>query len=176
MEQYVKSNLQSGEHILWSGTPSNIKLLEAPYTFGIIARWVIAVVLFGFCAWYMASFSALGVDGTQATVFSIVIALVGVYLIWDPIRVVARLKTKTLYCITNQRVIVCFQGRPNKMKFRMLDELDEVSVELLSTGCGNIYFGRKTKRAPKLARIQFAVSELQEQEENASDVLQCEGS
>ena len=165
MEQYVKSQLQNGEHILWSGTPSNVKLLEAPYTVGIVIRWVVAAALFAFCIWYLTFFPTVGVSSTQAVVISVIIALIGVYLVVDPIHVVAKLKTQTFYCITNQRVIACYKARPMKMKFRTLDELDEISVELLSTGCGNLYFGRKTKRSAKMARVQFAMSELQEHDE-----------
>ena len=152
MEQYVKSQLQNGEHILWSGTPSNVKLLEAPYTVGIVVRWVVAAALFAFCIWYLTFFPTVGVSSTQAVVISVIIALIGVYLVVDPIHVVAKL-------------IACYKARPMKMKFRTLDELDEISVELLSTGCGNLYFGRKTKRSAKMARVQFAMSELQERDE-----------
>lgn len=165
MENYVTRNLQNGETILWSGTPSNVKLLEAPFTVGIICRWILAAVLLVFAIWYQFYCQTTGISSRQAVVFGAVLILCAVYLALDPIRVVGRLKKKTLYCVTNQRVIACYQARSMKMKFRTLDELDETSVELLSTGCGNLYLGHKGKRAAKLARVQYSMNEMMERDE-----------
>lgn len=165
MEEYVTKNLQNGEKILWTGTPSDVKLLEAPYTLGIICRWVLAAVLVVFSIWYQIYSAAADISTKQALTFGAVLILCAAYLALDPIRVVSRLKKKTLYCITSQRVIACYQSRSMKLKFRTLDELDEISVELLSTGCGNLYLGRKGRRAAKLARVQYSMAEMMERDE-----------
>lgn len=165
MEQYVKNNLQNGEMILWSGTPSNVKLLEAPYTLGIILRWILAAVLAAFAIWYQFYSTTVGISSRQALLFGAAMLICAAYLALDPIRVCSRLKKKTLYCITNQRVIACYRARSMRLKFRTLDELDETSMELLSTGCGTLYFGAVSKRAPKLARVQYSMNQQLERDE-----------
>lgn len=167
MEKKLEAILQPGETVKWSGRPRDVKLMEAPYGTSFIIRIVCAILLVVVGVVLVGPVAGAKMDPTQGVVFVCVCAVVGLYLILDPIYVMNKMNKSTYYYITDRRVITCFgnDDKVKKMKMRTLDELDEVSVDKLSTGKSVVYLGRKTKRAPKLARIQFAFTDVQDKEE-----------
>lgn len=166
MNDKIQSVLQPGETVKWSGRPENVKLMEAPYGVTNVIRFVCAVLIIGAGYWLTGPGAGETIDHTQSMVFLGACVIIGLYLLLDPIFVANKMKNQTSYYITDRRVITCYKkGDSVKIKMRMLDELDEVSVDKLSNGNSVIYLGKKSKNAARLARTQFAFTDVQDKED-----------
>lgn len=167
MENKIDSILQPGETVKWSGRPQDVKLMEAPYGTSFIIRVVCAVLIIALGIYLTGPGAGTTMDATQGIVFLLICVVVGLYLILDPIYVMNKMNKGTFYYITDHRVITCFGSgdKVKKMKMRTLEELGEVTVDKLSNGHSLIYLGKKNKRAPKVARTQFAFTDIQDKEE-----------
>ena len=167
MENKIDSILEPGEVVKWSGRPQDIKLMEAPYGTSFIIRAVVAVILAVLGVYFTTVGRGETADPSQSMVLLVVCVVVALYLIIDPILVANRVGKKSTYYITDRRVILCFARGANDMtvKSRNIADLDEVTVDKLSTGNSTIYFGKKTDRAARLSRTQDARTDAQNKED-----------
>lgn len=142
MEKLIRDNLQNGEKILWTGKPENFKLLDHHFVFSVISRWVVAALFVVLCIWNTIISIRAGADSSTRNILYLVAALV-LYLAIEPLLVLQRLKTTCLYCVTNQRALIAIvRGKNSKLRFRMLDEVNEVSVETIANNQGLISIGK----------------------------------
>jgi hypothetical protein len=167
MDKKLEGLLQPGETVKWSGRPKDVKLMEPPYGTAYIIRAVCAVILViaGICL--ALPIIGGGEGALTGWIVLLVCVVVALYLVLDPVYVANKLNKGTFYYITDRRVISCFgtEDKTKKMKMRTLGELDEITVDKLSNGTGLIYLGKRIKRAPRAARTQFALTDLQDKEE-----------
>ena len=97
MENKIKSILQPGETVKWSGRPEDVKLLEAPYGTSFVIRAVSAVLIAALGV-FLAFFGVNDkTDPTQMMIFMLVCLVVALYLVLDPIYVMNKLKKSTFY-------------------------------------------------------------------------------
>ena len=167
MENKIDAILQPGEVVKWSGRPQDVKLMEAPYGASFIIRVIIAAILLAGGFYFTGPGRGETADPMQATVMLCICVIVALYLVIDPIVVAIKVGKKSTYYITDRRVIACFTKGAHEMtvKTRDIAELNEVTVDKLSTGNSTIYFGKKTDRAARLSRTQDARTDAQNKED-----------
>lgn len=140
--------LRNDETILWEGRPSDISLLEAPYTFKVMICWVVSGLLIVFGCWYL-SISSVGASSPQIDhwIIGCIAIVVGIYLLCIPFVSINRLKNKTHYYITNQRFVAyCDNGSTMTCTYRELTNMTEITIETIGKNRYNIYIGTMDKK------------------------------
>lgn len=151
-ERYLKEELNPGETLLWSGRPANIKTFEQPHGKMIILRFVISAALLAFAVWYWFFAAAQNFEINLPLTMTFIMVAISAYLCIKPFSEVSRLKKRCLYAITDRRAMIVYNTNPSIARCRELSESTDASYELLSSGCGNVYVGKKCKSAPRKAR------------------------
>ncbi len=164
MEQYLNENLLPDETVKWTGRPTNIKLMEKPMSNFVILRWVISALLLVFTVWYWTFALAHGFEISLPVTLTVILVLVAAWVAVSPLISNRRAQSKCLYAITNKRALILYKTIPIITRVRELDTVTDSSYDTLSTGCGNIYVGAKTKNAPGKARDMAFVSDMPDDE------------
>lgn len=154
MLEYIHENLQDNESVLWTGKPDKLNLMDPPFNRSIIAQWIIAALLVVFVIWYVISAEALGIETGRLIGISAVILLIAFGVVFDPYNTIKKMKSRVLYCITNKRVIMVYKSDPMKMHFEVLDDVKEMSYEILPSGYATVYIGKRDKYAREDSRSQ----------------------
>lgn len=103
MEEQLRERLLEGEQLLWSGCPENFETLDRTNKTSIIVGLVIKVlVTVGILSLFLFS-SQNG--GNKAPGVFIVIILFAAYAVLYPFLIARRLRKKTIYGLTDKRVI-----------------------------------------------------------------------
>jgi hypothetical protein len=132
----IQSKLKSGERLLWNGKPQGgIRFRSSdafliPFSLmwgGFAVSWEVSVILssapFFFKLW------------------GIPFVLAGIYIIFGRFIVDAKNRDKTIYAVTNQRIIIISALFGRKIKSLNLRTLPELTLNEKSDGSGTITFG-----------------------------------
>ena len=123
--------LSSSEKLLWSGTPQ-YGLLLRPSDALLIP---ISLIWFGF-----AIFWKIGVP-MSGKLFGIPFVCFGLYIVAGRFFVDARMRNRTVYALTNERVIIISGLFSDTIKSLSLNTLSDISISIKSNGTGTITFG-----------------------------------
>lgn len=141
--EHKNSFLRHGENILWESRPTAVPLLEAPYTFRVLLRWIISILLVVFGYWCLVRPEALWQMSRHTHLLIGCASLcIAVYLFFSPFVNIHRLKNNTYYYITDQRFIACCNGRNDLIcTYRELTDMTEMTIETIGKGRYNIHIG-----------------------------------
>ena len=107
MDEKLKAALMNGETVKWTGRPEASKLLEKPFGTRLYITWAIAaVVLIVSCVLLMPTVVTSDIYRVECIALLIAVNFAPVMLSFQPIFDLKRLENKTLYAITDQRVLV----------------------------------------------------------------------
>ena len=158
-DELIVSELRSseGESILWKGKPTDIKIMEAPYGNIYILRWLICLLLFACVLWYQLIYMPSNSMTTNSLAIPIVCTLAILFIAVKPLIDINSIQRKCVYCITTKRVIVSNVSNPLKMKAKSFEEVDDISIEMISDNRGTIYIGKKQKNSVRRSRTDSLV-------------------
>ncbi|MHA3770563.1 PH domain-containing protein [Verrucomicrobiota bacterium sgz303538] len=141
-ETYLLPHLDPGERLLWSGQPRGGIRLRAQDVF------LIPFSLFwgGFAIFWevmalTATSKAPGPVGIVFPLFGLPFVVMGLYLIFGRFLVDARIRAKTFYGVTNERIIIISGLFSQQIKSLQLRTLTDVSLTQRGEGSGSITFG-----------------------------------
>ncbi len=127
----VQQFLSSDEHVLWQGTPGKGVLLEK------IDYFIIPFIIFWLIIPTKVAIVSISMGRIFEALFSVPFFLVGLYLLVGRFIIKKKIMSKTLYTITDKRIIFI---ENKKITFIDRGKLPEVSLELLKDGWGTINF------------------------------------
>jgi hypothetical protein len=136
--QKLQSVLSSGETILWSGQPRQGLLLRASDTFLIPFS-----LLWGGFAIFWEYGAYMSGAPFFFLLFGVPFVLIGIYLIIGRFFIDSAMRKKTVYGVTNERVVILTELFSRKTKSLNLDTLSEITFTSKSDGAGSISFGRQ---------------------------------
>ncbi len=135
-DQVIRRELASGERLLWSSAPLRGIRLRASDTFMI----PFSLMWGGF-----AIFWEFSVTNTKAPVFmdiwGIPFVLIGLYMIFGRFFLDSYLRGRTLYAVTDQRVLIIGGGFSHEVRSLPLRNLTEMNLQERRNGNGSIVFG-----------------------------------
>ncbi len=132
----IQSELKSGEKLLWNGKPQGgIRLRSSdafliPFSLmwgGFAFSWEASVILSGAPLFFK--------------LWGIPFVLMGIYIIFGRFILEAKSREKTIYALTNQRIIILSSLFGRKVKSLNLRNLPELTLNEKSDGSGTITFG-----------------------------------
>src|SRR5215213_8617017 len=135
-KRIIETQLVPGERLLWSGRPR-----QGVYLRGTDA----ALIPFSLLWCGFAIFWEVSVFKTDAPFFfrlwGIPFVLVGLYMVFGRFFVDAKLRSKTYYGVTSERVIIVSGLFSTKTKSLNIRTLTEVTLDEKTSGGGTITFG-----------------------------------
>lgn len=135
----VRNELLDNETILWQGTSNgNFHMPGSKFLtlFGLFFGIIPLFMLFGIIS------SNMGPSTFVAIPFVSIFVIVGFFLAFGMKRMIKKRLKKSIYVITNQRVLEIYQGRYTKTKSLTLKELDNLEKLERQDGSGDIIFKR----------------------------------
>ncbi|MBQ8914772.1 MAG: hypothetical protein IJ046_01175 [Clostridia bacterium] len=130
---FCKRMLTQGEYVIWKGKPEKGRLFSR----NDIVMIPFSLVWCGFAVFWFVSALSMGAPIPFA-MFGIPFICVGLYLVFGRFIHTAHRRKKTLYVITNKKIIRNYGGRIDMLE---IASLPPMRVEAFGDGCGNIYFG-----------------------------------
>ncbi len=146
----IQSELESGEQLLWAGQPiQGVKLrgsdvLMIPFSFlwgGFAIFWEYSVIQNGSPFFFM--------------LFGVPFVLVGLYIMFGRFFIEAKRRQKTLYGLSNERVIITSGLFRKKVKSLNLRTLTDISLSESANGNGSISFGNSSPFATMFGGISW---------------------
>lgn len=136
----LRRHLLSGERILWTGRPDPNRLL----TLGDVLLIPFSLMWGGFAIfWELGVLGVWSKSGRGApglfVLWGIPFVIVGQYFIWGRFVYKRWDRRRTVYAVTNQRVLVLRGGMLQSMFVNQLPEMNETTR---SDGTGTLDFGR----------------------------------
>jgi hypothetical protein len=141
-ETVVSSQLDSNERLLWAGKPRGGIRLRGQDAFLIpfSLLWGGFMIFWMFMAWKGSSKAHY--PGARAfPLFGVPFVLIGLYLIFGRFFADARMRARTSYGVTNERVIIISGLFSQQTKSLQLRTLTDVSLTQRADGSGTITFG-----------------------------------
>ena len=135
--------LQSDEKVLWQGRPTKPQLMEAPYSWIILFRWVCALILFYLAVRYWNFAATITVEPSVRIGTCIFLVFCGVMMAIGPFRQLNNLENNINYMITNKRVIT-FRKKNAEVYYtasRYFTDLSEATVLPKSNGLADLVIG-----------------------------------
>lgn len=129
---FCRSQLCTGEYILWKGKPERGNLLDSSDIFMI----PFSLVWCGFAIFWEYSVISNGIS--PFALFGIPFVLMGLYIVFGRFIHKAYLRRHTCYVITNQKII---RLRRRKIDMLHANSLPPMRVEVHRNGNGTIRFG-----------------------------------
>lgn len=163
-EKYLKENLLPEEKVLWSGKPEKVNAFEKPFGMNYVIRCIISAALIAFAIWYWFYALGIGFNVNMPVTMTIIMLAIAAYLTLQPIFSARRLASRCLYAITDQHAMIVYNVNPGVARSRELSAVMGSSYDTLSTGCGTIYIGEKTKAAPRKARDLSLIPDMPDDE------------
>ena len=152
MEQLetLKSQLASGETLLWSGRPEGFEAMDAEYKPGYIRRCIITIVCSIALAVFYAVYAISSAVGIKWGIF-VIIAVVAAYILSSPFSDAKKLKKSYLYAVSDKRVMIM----TDKVKSAEFSQLSNVSVRRDAAGKVSFLFGEaaKTQKASEFRTL-----------------------
>jgi hypothetical protein len=144
MDNYsIDRELSEGETILWQGKPATGIKLRGNDIFLI----PLSVVWGGFAIFWELSVMVLPQHDAPSSpvaimpVFGLPFVLIGLYIMFGRFWVDARQRAKTIYAVTNERIIIVSGLFLRRVKSLNLKALPSISVTEKSDGSGTILLG-----------------------------------
>jgi hypothetical protein len=145
----LRSELSSGESLLWSGRPSRKVIFHSRdwYLIPFSLMWG------GFAIfWEIGASGGLSRHGFGDlgffTLWGIPFVVIGQYLIWGRFFYDTYRKSQIVYGITNQRVLVLFRGSSKRVSDRYWGGMTSVSISERKDGIGTIDFDSGASYSP----------------------------
>jgi hypothetical protein len=135
----IRRHLSSGERVLWSGQPKQGLVLRGADAFMI----PFSLLWGGFAIFWEWSVINSGAP-PLFVLWGIPFVLVGLYLIVGRFFVEAKQRERTLYAVTDQRILIVSGVFARRVKSLSLKTLTDVSLTENSNGEGSINFGAAT--------------------------------
>jgi uncharacterized membrane protein len=133
----VERHLSSGERIEWVGRPDTAK----HFTRGDVFLVPFSIMWGGFSIFWEASAIAGGA-GPFFALWGIPFVVIGLYFIFGRFIYKARRKRRTIYAVTNRRVMTIVRGRHDEsVDATYLRSVPNISTSAVSNGRGSIEFG-----------------------------------
>ncbi len=105
MEEKLRKKLKEDETLLWCGTPGAFTFLDATHKSGLVKKWIGVV---GVCVlvmvWYLSSIAESGI--ALNPVMPILVGIIAVYGCTSDWLDARKLQKKTIYGLTDQRIMV----------------------------------------------------------------------
>jgi uncharacterized membrane protein len=133
----VERHLSSGEHIAWVGRPDPAK----HFTRGDVFLVPFSIMWGGFSIFWEAS-AITGGAGPFFALWGIPFVVIGLYFIFGRFIYKARRKRRTIYAVTNRRVMTIVRGRHDEsVDATYLRSIPTISTSADSKGRGSAEFG-----------------------------------
>jgi hypothetical protein len=138
----IQRELAAGESLLWSGRPDPVRSSRAAY-----GCWVFAVPWTAFSVFWMLMASGVlsGKLNLPFALFGLPFVLVGLGMLMAPRWAYASAK-KTVYAVTNQRLIVMTEGRFRSVKSFYADDIGSLERRERPDGTGDLIFAKRAWR------------------------------
>lgn len=155
MQEELKNALWEGEEVRWSGRPKPFQLLDSHSKRSTIITWIVSgvILLLVLAFWIPTAFS-----GTRSLSD---VALLSVVALFLPAILSARplldkycLERKTLYAITNFRIIAMVKDQVMYLPIRKGLAVD---MDPSDDGCGTLRFGGSVGQPAKKSRVHAVV-------------------
>jgi hypothetical protein len=143
-QRRLEGELSAGESIVWSGRPNPSVIFHGSDLFMI----PFSLLWGGFAIfWETAVTGYLGSGHGRAApsvmvLFGIPFVLIGQYLIWGRFFYAAWKKKRTLYAITNRRVLVLSLASGSQIVSAFLENIPAIDREVRADGIGTLKFGQ----------------------------------
>ena len=133
--QAVRAQLEAGEQLIWSGQPRQGLLLRPSDAFmipfsllwgGFAIFWEVSVILTGAPVFFW--------------LFGVPFVLIGLHLIFGRFFTDARLRARTFYGLTNDRIIITSGKHGKRVQSLSLSTLGDISLDQREDGSGTITF------------------------------------
>ena len=132
----LEPHLVQGETVLWAGRPDPARHLTRGDLFAI----PFSILWGGFAIFWEAS--ALASGPIFFALWGVPFVAVGLYMIFGRFIYKARLKRRTLYALTDKRVLKLVRGRRGDvLDTAFIDSLPAVNREVRADGSGSVVFG-----------------------------------
>ncbi|HEY4082173.1 MAG TPA: PH domain-containing protein [Burkholderiaceae bacterium] len=132
----IRSELEAGEQVLWSGQPRQGLVLRGSDAFQI----PFSLLWAGFAVFWLVSARKSGAP-LHFVLFGVPFVLVGVYIVIGRFFVESLQRQKTFYAVTPQRIIIASGVVVRKVKSLPLKTISELSISERSDGAGTVTFG-----------------------------------
>ena len=136
LQQAVASYLALDENVIWSGRPRQGLMLRSAELFFI----PFSLLWCGFAIFWEASVITEG-GPTFFAVFGVPFVLIGLYMVFGRFFVDARNRARTVYAVTNQRVIVVAVSSKSTCRSALLGQVTDITLSEKAAGRGTITFG-----------------------------------
>jgi Bacterial PH domain len=141
-ETILNPQLNSGERLLWSGQPrGGIRLRGQDAMLIPFSLLWGGFAIFWECMALIATKKAPGPIGVVFPLFGLPFVGVGLYLIFGRFFVDAKVRARTFYGVTNERIIIINGFFSQQTKSLQLRTLTDVSLTQRPDGSGTISFG-----------------------------------
>jgi hypothetical protein len=144
LRQYLEQELAPGESIRWSGQPDPALLFSSQDIFLV----PFSLLWGGFALFWESGVLGIfdkggaGVGiGSFFVLWGIPFVVIGQYFIWGRFVYKRWMKRRTLYAVTDKRVVVIADGRTLRTNSLFISQLPSVSRSRRGNGSGSITFG-----------------------------------
>lgn len=142
----AEAELRRGEHLLWVGQPSPVRLAMQKLPtllFGIL--WTAAIIFMSnMVGW---SFSSSGNFGSFSMIFTVLLGiffLIGVGMLVSPLWNYFK-ATRTIYAVTDQRAMIIEQLLSTSVKSYSDDDIQFIERRTSIGDTGDVIFARETR-------------------------------
>ena len=141
----IERELSSGERLLWSGQPRRGMRLRSSDAFLI----PLSLLWCGFAIYWEVSAIAMGAP-LFFTLWGIPFVLIGLYIVFGRFIVDARMRERTFYGVTSERIIIVSGLFSRQTKSLPLRTLSDISLTQRADGSGTITLGPVHPMAQRL--------------------------
>jgi hypothetical protein len=153
-EAALEPHLVGGERVVWLGRPDPSKRFERSDLFAV----PFSLAWGGFAIFWETSVIASGAPLLFA-LWGVPFVAVGIYLIVGRFVHKAWLRRRTLYAVTDRRILKLVRRRSgDAVDAVFLDAIPAVNCELRSDGSGSVIFGSASLHARASTALSFGVS------------------
>lgn len=149
VQTIIQKELESGERLLWAGTPKQGVVLKGSDVFMIpfSLLWGGFAIFWEFMALTMAPKAQNAPDGFALLfpLFGIPFVVVGLYMIFGRFIYDSKKRKKTFYGLTDQRAIIISGVFSKNVKSLNLKTMSDVSLTEKANGYGSIIFGQENQ-------------------------------
>lgn len=146
----ISRYLEPGESLIWSGAPKQGLLLRGADAFLI----PFSIMWCGFAIFWEAGVLTAGAPFFFA-LFGVPFVLVGLYFMVGRFFLDAKIRAKTAYALTNQRVLIVSGIFSRSITSLPLRTLNDISLRERHDGRGTVSFGRPHPFARRYAGMQW---------------------
>ncbi|MDO4552845.1 MAG: hypothetical protein Q4C22_04850, partial [Bacillota bacterium] len=158
----IKHNLLEGETIIWEGRCAPFSMMEKPYDKSIKLTWLIcALIMVGIAVVYVPVTLANGIPVGKMLLYYAVIISIPVFICIRPFCDCSVLRKKSVYAVTNYRVLSTGQG---SLLSLFIEEDTELRVDYAENGTGTIFIGEACEYRNTHAR-RLALAGVRDEEE-----------